>query len=84
MIDADGRIVASLGLFRREFLVTEILPAKGMTLYAKTGEIFGISCTINFSFTRYFSHCEDRMASGFLEDKTAALEVRFQALRGYL
>jgi apolipoprotein N-acyltransferase len=46
VIDADGAVVASLGLFRRGVLVAVIRPATGETIYAKTGEIFGISCSI--------------------------------------
>jgi apolipoprotein N-acyltransferase len=46
VIDADGGISASLGLFRRGILVAAIRPATGETVYAKTGEIFGISCSI--------------------------------------
>lgn len=46
VIDRDGGTSASLGLFRRGVLVTAIRPATGETVYAKTGEIFGISCSI--------------------------------------
>ena len=46
VIDADGGITASLGLFRRGVLVASIRPASVETVYAKTGEIFGISCSI--------------------------------------
>lgn len=46
VIGPDGGIVASLGLFRRGILVAAIRPATGETVYAKTGEIFGISCSI--------------------------------------
>lgn len=46
IIDADGGFAASLGLFRRGILVAAIRPATGETVYAKTGEIFGISCSI--------------------------------------
>ena len=46
VIDADGGIEASLGLFRRGVLVAAVRPATGETVYAKTGEIFGISCSI--------------------------------------
>lgn len=46
VIDADGSLAASLGLFRRGILVAAIRPATGETVYAKTGEIFGISCSI--------------------------------------
>jgi len=46
VIDRDGNVVTSLGLFRRGVLVAAIRPATGETVYAKTGEIFGISCSI--------------------------------------
>lgn len=46
VIDADGGVDSSLGLFRRGILVAGIRPATGETVYAKTGEIFGISCSI--------------------------------------
>ncbi len=46
LIDARGETVATLGLFRQGILVGEIFPGKGETVYAKTGEIFAISCTI--------------------------------------
>jgi apolipoprotein N-acyltransferase len=46
VIEADGGIATSLGLFRRGLLVAGIRPATGETVYAKTGEIFGISCSI--------------------------------------
>ncbi|MBI5575870.1 MAG: apolipoprotein N-acyltransferase [Deltaproteobacteria bacterium] len=46
LIDARGEAVATLGLFRSEVLVGEIFPGKGDTIYAKTGEIFAICCTI--------------------------------------
>ena len=46
LIDELGQVVASMGLFRSGVLVGEIFPNKGYTLYAKTGEIFAISCTI--------------------------------------
>ncbi len=46
VIDADGGVAASLGLFRRGILVAAVQPATGETVYAKTGEIFGISCSI--------------------------------------
>ncbi len=46
VIDADGGVAASLGLFRRGVLVAAVRPATGETVYAKTGEIFGISCSI--------------------------------------
>ena len=45
-IDAEGGVVASLGLFRRGVLAAKVRPATGETVYAKTGEIFGISCII--------------------------------------
>ena len=46
ILDGDGGVAASLGLFRRGILVASIRPATGETVYAKTGEIFGISCSI--------------------------------------
>lgn len=46
VIEADGGITTSLGLFRRGILVAAVRPAAGDTVYAKTGEIFGISCSI--------------------------------------
>lgn len=46
LIDARGEVVASLGLFRSGVATGEIFPAKVETAYAKTGEIFAISCTI--------------------------------------
>ena len=46
VIDRDGGIAASLGLFRRGVLLASVRPATGETVYAKTGEIFGISCSI--------------------------------------
>ena len=45
-IDRDGETSASIGLFRRGVLVAAVRPAAGETVYAKTGEIFGISCSI--------------------------------------
>ena len=46
VIDADGGVAASLGLFRRGILVAAVRPGTGETVYAKTGEIFGNSCSI--------------------------------------
>jgi len=46
VIDPGGSVVASLGLFRRGVLVASLVPAAGETVYAKTGEIFAISCSI--------------------------------------
>ncbi|HWS15499.1 MAG TPA: apolipoprotein N-acyltransferase [Candidatus Methylomirabilis sp.] len=46
VIDAGGSVASSLGLFRRAVLVSAVRPATGETVYAKTGEIFGISCII--------------------------------------
>ena len=46
LIDSRGVATASLGLFREGTLVGEIVPRRGETLYAKTGDIFAISCTI--------------------------------------
>jgi apolipoprotein N-acyltransferase len=53
-IEADGGIAASLGLFRRGILVAGVRPATGETVYAKTGEIFGISCSILTLFAFIF------------------------------
>lgn len=46
LIDERGEVVAAMGLFRSGVVVGEIFPRKGETPYAKTGEIFAISCTI--------------------------------------
>jgi apolipoprotein N-acyltransferase len=46
LIDARGEVVASLGLFRSGVVTGEIVPGHGDTVYAKTGGIFAISCTI--------------------------------------
>lgn len=46
LIDARGAAAPTLGLFREGILVGEIVPRGGRTLYAKTGDIFAISCTI--------------------------------------
>ncbi|MCP2500291.1 MAG: apolipoprotein N-acyltransferase [Deltaproteobacteria bacterium] len=53
-IDADGGIADSLGLFRQGILVAAVRPASGETVYAKTGEIFGISCSILTIFALIF------------------------------
>jgi len=54
VIEADGGIAASLGLSRRGVLVAAVRPATGETVYAKTGEIFGISCSILTIFAFIF------------------------------
>lgn len=54
VIDAGGGVVASLGLFRRGVPAAAIRPATGETFYAKTGEIFGISCIIITVFAFIF------------------------------
>jgi len=54
VVDADGGIAASLGLFRRGVLVAAVRPATFDTVYAKTGEIFGISCSILTIFAFIF------------------------------
>jgi len=54
VIEADGGIAASLGLFRRGVLVARVHPATGETVYAKTGEIFGIFCSILTIFAFIF------------------------------
>lgn len=46
VIDARGEIVARIDLFRREAAAGSIHPRGGETIYAKTGELFAISCTI--------------------------------------
>ncbi len=46
VIDASGASIAQLGLFRRGTLAAEVRPGTGETLYAKTGDIFQISCAI--------------------------------------
>ncbi|GAB4230025.1 MAG: apolipoprotein N-acyltransferase [Deltaproteobacteria bacterium] len=54
VIGPDGGIVASLGLFRRGIVVAGLRPGTGGTVYAKTGEIFGISCIIIAVFAIIF------------------------------
>ncbi len=54
VIDGNGGVAASLGLFRRGVLVAAIRPATGETVYAKTGEIFGISCSMLIVFAFIF------------------------------
>jgi len=54
VIGPDGGIVASLGLFRRGVLVAPLRPGTAETVYAKTGEIFGISCIIISVFAIIF------------------------------
>ena len=54
VIDADGGVAASIGLFRRGVLVAGVRPATVETVYAKTGEIFGISCSILTVFAFIF------------------------------
>ncbi len=46
VIDAKGASVAELGLFRRGILVAAVRPGSGESFYAKTGDIFEISCAI--------------------------------------
>ncbi len=46
VFDARGETVAEIGLFRREAATGEIRPRGGETIYAKSGELFAISCTI--------------------------------------
>jgi len=53
-IDVDGGVAVSLGLFRRGVLVAAVRPAIGETVYAKTGEIFGIFCSILTIFAFIF------------------------------
>jgi apolipoprotein N-acyltransferase len=54
VIDGNGGVTASLGLFRRGVVVAAIRPATFDTVYAKTGEIFGISCSILTIFVFIF------------------------------
>jgi len=54
VIDANGDIVASLGLFRRGVVSAEIRPGSGRTPYAKMGDLFGISCSIIAALTLIF------------------------------
>jgi apolipoprotein N-acyltransferase len=46
VIDERGEVVARLGLFRKGTLVAQIHPQREETTYAKTGDLFAISCTI--------------------------------------
>jgi apolipoprotein N-acyltransferase len=46
VIDERGKVVARMGLSHKGTLVAEIHPKGGETAYAKTGEIFAVSCTI--------------------------------------
>lgn len=46
IIDERGEAAHRIGLFRKGVAVGGVSPGVGETLYAKTGEIFGISCTI--------------------------------------
>jgi apolipoprotein N-acyltransferase len=46
IIDARGEIVARIGLSRRAAAVGRIHPREEETIYAKTDDIFAISCTI--------------------------------------
>ena len=46
VIDTKGASVAELGLFRRGIVAASVQPGSGETLYAKTGDIFEISCAI--------------------------------------
>jgi apolipoprotein N-acyltransferase len=46
IIDARGKVLVKLGLFRKGIIVADILPRTDETLYAKTGDIFAISCII--------------------------------------
>jgi apolipoprotein N-acyltransferase len=46
IFDERGEAAQRIGLFRKGVAVGEIFPGRSETLYAKTGEIFGISCTI--------------------------------------
>jgi apolipoprotein N-acyltransferase len=46
LIDARGVTTAAVGLFREGILLGEIFPRGGETPYAKTGDLFAVSCTI--------------------------------------
>jgi apolipoprotein N-acyltransferase len=46
VIDEWGEVVAELGLFREGVLMGRVHPRGGETIYAKTGDVFAISCTI--------------------------------------
>ena len=46
IIDERGEEVARLGLFQKGTIVGEILPQGGDTVYAKTGDMFAIFCSI--------------------------------------
>jgi apolipoprotein N-acyltransferase len=54
IIDSRGGIPASLGLFRRGIVVAQIQPRGHETPYAKTGELFGLSCIIISVLTLFF------------------------------
>jgi len=51
VVDETGNVVASLGLFRRGVVAAQIRPGSRITPYAKTGESFGISCSIIAALT---------------------------------
>jgi len=53
-IDSRGEVVASLGLFRRGVATAEVRPGSGSTPYEKSGEFFGISCSIIAALTLVF------------------------------
>ena len=46
VIDATGKSVAELGLFRRGTIVAPVRPGSGETVYSKSGAIFEVSCAI--------------------------------------
>ncbi len=46
VIDSRGEIIRSLGLSRKGVVVADITPGVGLTPFAKSGELFGFSCTI--------------------------------------
>ena len=46
LIDSHGRITASEGLFKKGIVVGEVRPEIKRTFYAKTGDLFSISCII--------------------------------------
>jgi len=54
VIDSRGEVVASLGLFRRGIVTAVVRPGSGSTPCEKSGEMFGISCSIIAALTLVF------------------------------
>ncbi|MCL1926115.1 MAG: apolipoprotein N-acyltransferase [Syntrophorhabdaceae bacterium] len=69
IIDSRGRIVASEGLFRKGVVVGNIQPGTERTLYAKTGNLFGISCIIICFFALLNSNARMLWRRDFLKRK---------------